>query len=179
MKLSGFLLLAAVSVAGIAWLSPADASGKVYRWVDDQGVVHFGDSIPPEYSRERHEVLDARGTRSTVHGEAQKPAAPAHDNRDRALLATYASVTEIEALRDRRSGYLESQNRVAKERLRGLQARQQDLEGNPAAVNELATVEQRIGEYQDEIARRDAEIDRIRAQFDDDIGRFRELRGVE
>lgn len=154
---------------------PAAAQGKVYRWVDENGVVHFGDAIPPQYSRERHEILDGRGTRTTVHDEAPK-AIPQRDSRDRALLATYGSVAEIESVRDRRLGYLAAQNAVAIDRLGELRERQQELADNPAAINELATVEQRIIEYDAEIERRDLEIARIRDEFDSDIARFRELR---
>ena len=170
-------LLAMIAIACVAWIAPADAQ-KVYRWVDENGVVHFGDAIPPEYSKDRHEVLDSRGTRTTVN-EAQNAAdTPVRDDRDRALLASYSSVAEIEAVRDRRTGFLASQNEVAQERLEGLHLRRQELDGNPAAINELATVNQRIGEYDAEIARRGAEIDRIRGQFDADIARFRELTGL-
>lgn len=171
-------LLAIVALAVAAWASPVTAAGKVYRWVDENGVVHFGDAIPPEYSRQRHEVLNSSGTRVTVHEEKIEPETPVRDDRDRALLATYASVGEIEAVRDRRTSFLDSQNEVAEERLGGLQARRQELGENPAAINELATVEQRIREYNAEIERRDLEIARIRDQFDGDIARFRELKGL-
>lgn len=179
MKTRDFWLAAALATACIAWAGQADATGKVYRWVDENGVVHYGDAIPPEYSKERHEVLDGRGTRVTVHGEKPESESPARDNRDRALLATYGSVAEIEAVRDRRIGYLDDQNDVAADRLESLRARRQALADNPAAINELATVEQRIREYDYEISRRNAEIERIREQFAGDILRFEELRGAE
>lgn len=172
--------LAFAAMLALAWAAPAAAAnekGKVYRWVDDQGVVHFGDAIPPEYSKEQHEILDGRGTRTTIH-EEKDPSAPEQTDRDRALLATYSSVEEIESVRDRRAGYLDGQNEVARDRLAGLKARQVELDGNAAAINELATVEQRIREYDAEIERRNAEIERIRAEFDDDIVRFRELHGL-
>lgn len=173
----GWLALAlsiglSVSLAGEALA----AGGKIYRWVDENGKVHFGDSIPPEYSKEQHQVRDERGVKTTVN--EQQEAAPAVSDRDRALLATYGSVEEIEDVRDRRTGYLDSQNEVARDRLAGLQARQQELEGNPNTVNELATVTQRIGEYEAEIARRNEEIARIRSGFEADIRRFRELKGL-
>ena len=172
------LFLAAIlALACVVWASPADAQ-RVYRWVDENGVVHFGDAIPPEYSKERHEVLDGRGTRTIVHEEKSASGSPERDDRDRALLATYGTVDEIVAVRDRRVGFLDGQNDVALERLNGLRARQQTLQGNPAAINELATVEQRIREYDAEIERRNTEIARIRDQFDDDIRRFRELKGL-
>lgn len=174
MKHLGLLiaLVLALAPGASAWAG----SNKIYRWVDENGVVHFGDAIPPEYSKQTHEIRDERGVRTTIN-EARE-AAPVRSDRDRALLATYSSVAEIEDVRDRRAGYLDSQNQVAQDRLQGLKTRQQDLEGNPNAVNELATVTQRIGEYETEIARRNQEIERIRAEFDADITRFRELKGL-
>jgi hypothetical protein len=176
MRSTDFCLLAALLLTCAAWASPAEASGKVYRWVDENGVVHFGDAIPPEYSRERHEVLDGRGVRVVIH-EPKAADSPVRDDRDRALLATYRSVAEIESVRDRRIGYLDAQNEVVFDRLDFLQARKEELEDNPAAINELALVEQRIREYHAEIERRNAEIGLIRDQFDADILRYRELTG--
>lgn len=177
--MQGLFLLALVTALVAAGASPADAAAKVYRWVDEQGVVHFGDAIPPEYSRQPHEVLDNRGVRTAVHGEPLEQKSPVTDSRDRALLATYTSVDEIEAVRDRRVGYLVSQNQVALDRMKELLARRTNLAANPDAVNELATVEQRIREYDNEIERRNVEIARIRDQFDGDIERFAELRGAD
>ncbi|NGX17605.1 DUF4124 domain-containing protein [Wenzhouxiangella sp. XN24] len=177
MRTRDVFLSATAAILLVAASGTADAQ-KVYRWVDENGVVHFGDAIPPEYSREKHEVLDGRGTRVTVHGEKDEDTGPVYSSRDLALLTTYASVADIEAVRDNRLGYLHSQNDVALERLQNLQQRRTELAGNPAAINELATVEQRIGEYDAELERRNAEIERIRAQFEDDILRFRELKSI-
>jgi hypothetical protein len=171
-----FGLLIALSLALAPGAATSASSGKIYRWVDENGVVHFGDAIPPEYSKERHEILDERGVRTTVN--EVREAAPLRSDRDRALLATYGSVAEIEEVRDRRTGYLDSQNEVARDRLQSLKTRQQELQDNPNALNELATVSQRIGEYETEIERRNVEIERIRAEFDADIKRFRELKGL-
>jgi hypothetical protein len=174
MKHKTLIVLAAAALTVAAWSGPV-AAQKVYRWVDEHGVVHFGDAIPPKYSKQQHEVVDGRGVRTTVNAPLEASDTPAHDDRDRALLATYRSVEEIELVRDRRAGYLVSQNEVAQARLLGLLQRQEALKDNPAADNELSTVEQRIREYEAEIARRDIEITRIRNQFDEDIERFREL----
>lgn len=177
MKSRNLLWLAAV-LAFAATAVPADAA-KVYRWVDENGVVHFGDAIPPEYSKEQHEVVDQRGVRTTVNEQTGAAASMQLDDRDRALLATYTRVDEIEDVLNRRTGYLDSQNDVARDRLKGLKAREAELDGNPAAINELATVRQRIGEYEAEIGRRNAEIERIRADLQQDIERFRELKGLD
>lgn len=169
-------LLAALVLAAAPAADAFASSGKIYRWVDENGVVHFGDAIPPEYSKERHDVVDQRGVRTAVNEARDEE--PVQSDRDRALLATYGSVDEIEDVRDRRTGYLDAQNDVARDRLEGLKTRRGELEDTPHAMNELATVTQRIGEYEAEIARRNQEIERIRGEFDADIRRFRELKGL-
>ena len=35
--------------------------GKLYQWTDDKGVVHYGDSIPPEYAKADRNVLNQQG----------------------------------------------------------------------------------------------------------------------
>ena len=32
-----------------------------YRWIDEQGVVHYGDSIPPQYAQKERTVLNNHG----------------------------------------------------------------------------------------------------------------------
>jgi hypothetical protein len=154
----------------------APAAGKVYRWVDENGKVHYGDAIPPEYSNKQHDIVGDQGQVTKVHSE--QPAAPVRSDRDRALLGTYASVEEIEQVRDRRTGYLDSQNQVARDRLEALRTRRGELQMESGDGNELATVEQHIVEYEAEIAKREAEMARIGAEFDADIARFRELKGL-
>ena len=39
----------------------AGAQEKLYRWVDSEGVVHFGDSIPAEYSELERQVVNEHG----------------------------------------------------------------------------------------------------------------------
>ena len=41
---------------------PAQSAAQLYRWVDDQGNVHYTDSIPAEYQEKGHTVLSPRGT---------------------------------------------------------------------------------------------------------------------
>jgi hypothetical protein len=172
-----------VLIALAALAAPGAAlAGKVYKWVDENGVTHYGDAIPPEYSKKTHDVLNEQGSRvETVNEDKPETAGPGavpQDNRDRALLATYGSVAEIEQVRDRRTGYLDSQNQVSLDRLAALKSRLAELETGGGDQNELATVRQRISEYDAEIARRNEEKARIAASFDADIARFRELKGL-
>lgn len=36
----------------LAWLLPLGAGAEVFKWVDDEGNVHYGDSAPPEHDVE-------------------------------------------------------------------------------------------------------------------------------
>ena len=37
-------------IAAVSSVAFASEHERVYRWVDEDGQTHYGDSIPPEYS---------------------------------------------------------------------------------------------------------------------------------
>ena len=49
---TGFLIALASSAA------LAGEHDRVYKWVDEEGQIHYGDSIPPEYSELPKQVLN-------------------------------------------------------------------------------------------------------------------------
>jgi len=120
--------------------------GKVFRWVDSNGQIHFGDSIPVEYSDFPKEVLNEHGvTVDNVQGKmtaeereaeriaAEQLVAQALQNRaDQALLATYLTVEEILMHRDRRVELFQAQSRVTELYLSNLARRMETLRGDAA-----------------------------------------------
>ena len=118
-------------------LEPVMAA-KLYRWVDENGEVHYGDRVPPEEVKLEREELNEYGVTvrklshelSPEEQEALKrqqalEAAETkrlHDlnQRDNVLLSTYLSVKEIEALRNRRRELLEGQIQVTELYLQNL-----------------------------------------------------------
>ena len=53
-----------VSILTLAVLLPSAAvadQGKLYRWVDNEGVVHFSDHIPAEYADQRKQLVNEHG----------------------------------------------------------------------------------------------------------------------
>ena len=48
-------------LAGAARRSSSDKQKKLYRWVDKNGQVHYGDSVPAEYAEQDREVLNRQG----------------------------------------------------------------------------------------------------------------------
>ena len=56
-----FSIVASVSVLLLPLASIADDTQRLYRWVDDQGHVHYGDLVPAEYADAEKHVLNTRG----------------------------------------------------------------------------------------------------------------------
>jgi len=117
------------------------AAQRLYRWVDDEGVVHYGDRVPPQYADRDRDLLNTQGvavgSQEGVLTEAERAEkarlraieeearmSRAQDaRRDQVLLDTYLSVMEIEHLRDRRLELLEAQIRVTEHYLNNLRRR--------------------------------------------------------
>jgi hypothetical protein len=124
---------------------------KTYRWVDKDGVVHFGDVVPPEYSGAKRRVLNEYGVPVANQDGAKTPeeiaaekaaAKKVADERQRAILAarrdqvlldTYLSIDEIEALRDRRLELIDTQIKVTENYLQGLREILQKLQQEAAS----------------------------------------------
>jgi hypothetical protein len=131
-------IVSAVAVSSIASGASGASKQKTYRWVDKDGVVHFGDSVPPEYSSTSRQVLNEYGVpvgtqdgaKTPEQIAAEKAAAKKQDEerrkailaarRDQVLLDTYLSVEEIEALRNRRLELIDTQIQVTEIYLQGL-----------------------------------------------------------
>ncbi len=87
--------------------------------------MHYGDSIPPQYSQQERAVLNSRGVEVRKLDAQKTPEQRAAEERDQQnvlkqkqhdafLMNTYTSVNDIEALRDLRLDQLRGQ-RVAAE----------------------------------------------------------------
>ncbi|HXN80078.1 MAG TPA: DUF4124 domain-containing protein [Steroidobacteraceae bacterium] len=180
--------------------------GIAYRWVDEQGVVHYGDHIPPQYTSQDRAVLNAQGV-EVGHLDAQKSAeqqaADAHaraaamkqKQHDAFLITTYTSVKDIEALRDVRLDQLKGQRAASEQyveslrtRLASLQTRaflfqpystRADARGMPddLAENLVRTVnEMRV--QTNALASTTAAETLLRSEFQSDIERYRELHTI-
>ncbi len=178
----------------------------LYKWVDEKGVTHYGDRIPPEYAGQEQHVINSHGIEIN-RLEAQKSPeqqaiedqkkfeAQQSQNRDRNLLSTYASVQEIERLRDQRVTLLSDQIKVTSQFLEVLNGKLKKLRvssmhykpynSDPAASpmpdqiaedlvrvgNDIRTQDQNLREKRSEEAT-------MRQQFESDIARFKELKGI-
>ena len=137
---TGFLIALASSAA------LAGEHDRVYKWVDEDGQIHYGDSIPPEYSDLPKQVLNEHavtvdhleGRKTEEQLLAEQKAKELETQKelqrraDQALLATYLSVEEIVMHRDRRIELFQAQSRVTELYLRNLERRLSKLKREAA-----------------------------------------------
>jgi Domain of unknown function (DUF4124) len=199
-------ILGAVTLFALPVFAAGPSSHTLYKWVDEHGITHYGDRIPPEYAaQEQHVInshgieinhLDAQKSPEQVAAEEQKRLeAEQSKSRDRNLLNTYASVQEIERLRDQRvtlltdqikvtSQFLEVLNgKLKKLRLSSMHFKPYNSEPNAPSMpdqiaedlvrvgNDIRTQEQNLKEKRSEEAT-------MSKQFESDIARYKELKGI-
>ncbi len=118
-------------VIGIVLIA-ADAQARLYKWVDEEGRVHYGDSIPLKYQLQQHDELNESGlvvrTREAMPSEEelirryqQRLAEKEKERkireqrqRDRVLLDTYTTERDLIAARKARIEAVDSQINLSK-----------------------------------------------------------------
>jgi Domain of unknown function (DUF4124) len=204
--LASAALVAVVGAHGAPQSTSSSAKGIAYRWVDEQGVVHYGDHIPPEYATQDRSILNNEGV-EVGHLDAQKtPEQLAADARERAsamkqkqhdafLINTYTSVKDIETLRDARLDQLKGQRTAAEQYVESLQVRLTSLQSraltyrpynaredafrmpDDLAENLVRTVNE-MRALRSALAAMSETETALRAQFQADIERYRELHTI-
>lgn len=175
-----------------------------YRWVDEQGVVHYGDRVPPQYAQKEQTVLNSQGVEVKRLDAQKTPEQMAAESRrqqeiirqkqhDSFLLTTYTSVKDIEALRDLRLDQLRGQRLAAEQYVENLHSRLSSLQTramnfkpyNPKPQarrmpDDLAEdLVRTLNEFHTQsgvLVAKGEEETNLRAQFQTDIERYRELR---
>ena len=117
----------------IAALFVTSAQAGLYRWVDEDGDVHYGDKVPPQYLKQEHEELNEQGTLVKKHDRAMTPEERAEKKRleaererlaqkkreqalrDRVLTDTYTTERDLVAAREARLDAIDSQLQLSKD----------------------------------------------------------------
>jgi len=183
------------------------SSGRtLYKWVDAQGVTHYGDRIPPEYAGQEKQVINSQGVEISRLEAQKSPEALAADeqrraeaeqsqNRDRNLLNTYGTVQEIERLRDQRVTLLADQIKVTSQFLDVLNGKLKKLRdgslhfkpysSDPHApvmpdqmAEDLVRVRNDMHTQEENLREKRSEETGMSKKFDSDIARFKELKGI-
>jgi len=200
-----------ITVALVVVCSPAMARDEqIYKWVDEDGNVFYGDSVPPEYAERPKEVLNDQGvavealqgkkTPEQIEQErietARREEVERQRRADLALLATYLSVEEIQMHRDRRVELFQAQSRVTELYLRNLERRLENLRvearnfkpysddpNAPMIEEDLATdlrlTKETIARHERNLEKYQNDEKQIIERFDNDIARFKRLKGID
>jgi hypothetical protein len=201
------LFLAMLSGLTLAVSAHAQKSGETkttYKWVDEKGVVHYGDSVPAEYSQREQRVLNSQGlevqkrhaemspVEAAEHAARQKEEAQRKQH-DMFLISTYPSVREIEMVRDVRLDQIKGQITASEAYISSLNSRVDGLKQRsmlfapyntkPGArrmpddlAEEMVRALSELRTQNSALSTRRAEAENVRTQFDADIRRFKELR---
>lgn len=202
---TGWLLLA----LSLALLPLQAESARLYKWVDEDGNVHYGDKVPPQYSKQERKVLNDQGVQVDTLEAAKTPEQIAEERRleeirreaerqkarqrahDRMLLSTFTTEDDMIMTRDGKIAAVESVIGITRGRIEKLeQAIEEDtrraanLERAGRAVPDdlderIAGNRERIERYERFIETKQQEQEAIRRQFEADIRRFRELKSMQ
>lgn len=196
--LAAFVLVAAVMFAGAG---PARAA--TYKWVDEKGIVHYSDKMPPDAVDKASVQLNKQGIpikstekaltpeqrRAMEQDEVrQRQTAKQQEEiarRDRALVASYTSEAEIDLARSRALQTINNaiQSSLAyseqlNKRKVDAEAKKAEMQGKPMAATlerELESIDAELVRQADLVAQKKREVASITAKYDADKQRWREL----
>jgi len=188
-----------------AFMLPAAQAGKLYKWVDENGQIRYGDRIPPQYARKSNETLNQQGITVDRKEAAKTPEQIAaaqrleearqaaervqqeKDRKDRILLDTFTNEDEMVLTRDGKIEAIEAIIRVTNGRTQKLKLRLSELKTRAANIErsgkpvsdklnaEISETRQQIAQNFTYVKSRNSDQQLIREQFEVDIARFREL----
>jgi hypothetical protein len=183
------------------------AHAATYKWVDEKGVVHYTDKIPPDQVNRGSTVLDRQARpvqkidpaltpeqrRQRELEEEQKRALAKlqeeAQRRDRALMSSYTTESEIDLARSRALGTIDAQIESAQNYSSLLTKRRDELDKRKAALpkgqslplaveRELDSTESELARQAALIAQKQKERQIVVARYDGDKLRWRELRAI-
>jgi len=196
------MVLSVLVVVGVS------SAAQIYRWVDEDGSVHYSDKIPPEKVERGHTRFTDTGVAVEnvpavkTPEERQREAAlerlrrqqqrlieqqTAADNR---LLHTYRSIDDLILARNGQLAGIDAVIGVARNHIRrqqdwlmDLYAQGADLEraGKPVPGhlrNSIASAEESIREAYARIVKRERQKQEVRESFSRDLQRYRKLVGL-
>ncbi len=201
MSKSGLLI---ALVIGITFSLPATA--KLYKWVDDKGTTHYGETIPPEYANKNRTELNKSGRaikkievptpaerQAQEKAEAKKRADEKsvleRKRRDMTLTSTYSNSKEIDLARNRNlqqvNARITNNNSQLKLANGNLLELQKESEGYTRAnkpipkdlQDDIREAQARVAKLQQNLEKSLAEKAAVEARYDADKARYQELTG--
>ena len=187
-------------------VSAFSVQAKMYKWVDEDGQMHFGDKIPSKYLVKEHDELNEHGMK-TRHREAAKTAEEKAEERlleqerkkaalaekkqkqlDRKLLDTYTTERDLIVARDSRLNALSTQIQLSEAFISDSNKKIESMEQRVAQIkaagrkvpvdlhNRIDSEKQQVAVQAEVMKNHKKRSEKISAQFNGYIERFRVVR---
>jgi hypothetical protein len=189
-----FILVSAMAMSSFAY-----AEGRIVKWVDEKGITHYGDTVPPQYSGRDTSEINKQGrvvkqnkvdstSANVAATETETKANEEQKRHDRALLAAYTTEQEFDLARDRNLQTddaavqgLEQRKTSAQERLAANRktADRFNKRKKPVPVDvsqDIKSNEAEIAKVEGQIKERQQSMQATRQRFDNDKQRFIQLK---
>jgi hypothetical protein len=200
--LAGLAARVAVALVTVVFAGTVSGAGT-YKWTDEQGVVHYSDKAPSETPAKGATVLDKQGrsvrkidppltseqTKAKADEEERLRAlAKAKDDqarKDRALMQSYTSESEIDIARNRAISTLEAQIKQAEIFSADLTRRQKNIAKQKASYGskpipieierEATAIDNELSRQAILIRQKQEELTLVTAKYDTITQRWREI----
>jgi hypothetical protein len=182
-----------------------NVEAKLYKWVDDQGITHYGEIIPPEYANKERESLKKSGIieksaekispetiREKEESDAKKrvelKAELEQKRRDSALLNTYSNEKEIDMARDRSleliNARIDSNKTLLKSTQSTLDEHKKEVDTRTkqgkkipqSLIDDIAQTEGRVAKFTSDISKNEEELAAVKMRFDNEKELYRKLK---
>jgi Txe/YoeB family toxin of Txe-Axe toxin-antitoxin module len=195
--------------AGVILLTQSFQANALIKCKDKDGNWHFGDTLPPECAQEGYQELNKQGMvvdeteraktdeeiaeqerLAEIEAEKRRIEEEAA-RRDKILLDTFSNVDDINMARDGKFAALETAIALAQKRNEKLQSDMDKLieqaaaaerAGKPPAENletDIQKLKRRINNNNEFITEKRKEQDAVKVEAEQDVARFKELKGIE
>jgi len=205
-KIFTFSLLLGIS-AGFA--SNDAVAGKLFRWVDAEGNVHYSDKVPPEHSRSERSQLDKRGLEVDRVEKAKSKEEIAQEEelkrlrvekqrlierqkeKDNVLLSTFRTEDDLMMASNGKIAAIDTGIQITRTSIRQMKLRlahfqkraaTMERQGKSISHNLRKSIETTRLQLQDaytSIIRKEQKKEAIRKKTKSDLARFRALKNIE
>ena len=187
-------------------LASTSQAAKIYRWVDENGQVHYGTSIPPEYQKQARDELNEQGVVTErveraatpeelaarqAEEEARRKAEEAERKRRieaQQILVNYNSEEDIQRRRKLRLEGVERSLQITRDTLaaqqRNLdqlnkQAAEQERSGrtvSKALLSAIRDLKQQMAKQREYLQQKEKDKAKIDAEFDHILQEYRRIK---
>jgi hypothetical protein len=203
------LLGSLVCLISLLFAAPATMAGSIKCWTNKEGVRECGAVVPPEYSQQRVEIMNERGIVVDVKEAAKTKEQLAEEARlaklrqeelrrqeearlrDTILLQSFTTERDLKISYDGKIGVnrdiidiTNTGTRTLTENLDNTRTKAANYERAgekppESVLEEMNSLKRQIKDNDEFIARKEEEIKALKRQYEADLNRFRELKGIK